>query len=64
MIIFFPILLIETLQSGDGTSITLLLDSAVTDLDDLKVSYSGTSVVDASSANSSAGNALDHLQIG
>ena len=47
--------------SSDGTSITLLLDSAVTDLDDLKVSYSGTSVVDASSANSSAGNALDNF---
>ena len=35
-----------------------MLDSAIADSNDLSVSYSGSSIVDASSANSSAGNAL------
>ena len=34
------------------------MDSAIADSNDLSVSYSGSSIVDASSANSSAGNAL------
>ena len=35
-----------------------MLDTAIDNLDDLTVSYSGSSIVDASSANSGAGNAL------
>ena len=41
-------------SSGDNV-ITLLLDSAISDNNNLSISYSGTSVVDASNASSSAG---------
>ena len=43
---------------SDATSISLLLDTAIDNTDNLSVSYSGSSIVDASSANSGAGNAL------
>ena len=46
--------------SSDDSVITLLLDSPITD-DNLSISYSGTSLVDASSANSSAGIQLDNF---
>ena len=48
----------STDYATDATSISLLLDTAIDNTDDLKVSYSGSSIVDASSANSGAGNAL------
>lgn len=44
--------------SSNDSVITLVLDSAISDTNNLTVSYSGSSIVDASSANSYAGNAL------